>query len=130
MCTINDNQMLYCSWAVPEIYGTCQMYFIFFILGYFLLLYPPNSPKIKVKKKMKKSLFLKILLIYKCVPKIMITWCTAPEIWTGRQTKVTSLVLIAGFRAGLAGLNLGYPENPALKVIFTGKCTWQIWRKN
>ena len=27
----------------------------------------------------------------------------------------TSLVLIAWFRAGLAGLNLGYPENPALK---------------
>ena len=25
------------------------------------------------------------------------------------------LVLIAGFRAGLAVLNLGYPENPALK---------------
>ena len=31
----------------------------------------------------------------------------------------TSLVLIAGFRAGLAGLaglKLGYPENPALKT--------------
>ena len=27
----------------------------------------------------------------------------------------TTLVLIAGFRAGLAGLNLYYPENPALK---------------
>ena len=26
-----------------------------------------------------------------------------------------ALVLRAGFRAGLAGLNLGYPENPALK---------------
>ena len=27
----------------------------------------------------------------------------------------STLVLIAGFRAGLAGLSLGYPENPALK---------------
>ena len=26
-----------------------------------------------------------------------------------------TLVLIAAFRAGLAGLNLGYPEKPALK---------------
>ena len=26
-----------------------------------------------------------------------------------------TLVLITGFRAGLAGLNLGYPQNPALK---------------
>ena len=26
-----------------------------------------------------------------------------------------TLVLIAGFRAGLAGLNLGCPENPGLK---------------
>ena len=29
--------------------------------------------------------------------------------------QVITLVLIAGFRAGLAGLNLGYPENPAFK---------------
>ena len=28
---------------------------------------------------------------------------------------LSALVLIAGFRAGLAGLNLGYPENLALK---------------
>ena len=27
----------------------------------------------------------------------------------------STLVLIAVFRAGLAGLNLGYPKNPALK---------------
>ena len=29
---------------------------------------------------------------------------------------ILALVLIAGFRAGLAGLNLGYPENPPLKA--------------
>ena len=29
--------------------------------------------------------------------------------------KKYGLVLIAGFRAGLAGLNLGYQENPRLK---------------
>ena len=28
-----------------------------------------------------------------------------------------TLVLITGFRAGLTGLNLGYPENPALNPI-------------
>ena len=32
------------------------------------------------------------------------------------QIESYSLVLVAGFRAGLAGLNLGYPENPALKL--------------
>ena len=41
----------------------------------------------------------------------------------GRKTKSTkyaldALVLIARFRAGLAVLNLGYPENPALKLIW------------
>ena len=29
--------------------------------------------------------------------------------------KFATLVLIAGYRAGLAGWNLSYPENPALK---------------
>ena len=33
----------------------------------------------------------------------------------GQTCIARSLVLRAGFRAGLAGLNLGYPENPALK---------------
>ena len=39
-------------------------------------------------KKMKTSGDIIILHIYTCVPKIMITWCTVPEIWWGmdRQT--------------------------------------------
>ena len=33
----------------------------------------------------------------------------------GHMLLISALVLIAGFRAGLAGLNLDYPENPAVK---------------
>ena len=52
---------------------------LFFILGYFLLFYPPNSTKINISKRWKKR--LEISWFYKCVPKIMIEWCTIPEIW-------------------------------------------------
>ena len=41
-----------------------------------------------------------------------------------------SLVLIAGFRAGLARLNLSYPENPALlgSLMFSYVClSWFSW---
>ena len=52
---------------------------LFFILGYFLPFFLPNSLKNQNLKKIKKH--LKISSFYKSVPKIMITCCTAPEIW-------------------------------------------------
>ena len=46
--TKNHYHMLYCSWD-----RACDG--LFFILGYFLPFYPPNSPKIKIYEKMKKK---------------------------------------------------------------------------
>ena len=37
------------------------------------------------------------------------------QFFVNKKTFALALVLIAGFKARLAGLNLGYPENPALK---------------
>ena len=45
-------------------------------------------------------------------------WCQHPfatPAKTGNVPQLSLLVLIAGFRAGVAGLNLGYTENPTLK---------------
>ena len=53
---------------------------LFFILGYFLPFYPPNSPQDQNLKKLKKRA-LEISSFYTCVLNIMIRWCMAPEIW-------------------------------------------------
>ena len=50
-----------------------------FPFGLFLPFNPTNSLKNQNLKKWKKG--LDISSFYKCVPKIMITWCTVPEIW-------------------------------------------------
>ena len=50
----------------------------FFILGYFLPFYPPNSPKNQNFRKIKKS--LEISSFYNSVPKIIIICYTSPEI--------------------------------------------------
>ena len=67
------------SYTVPEIRRVTNVIFIFHV-GLFLPFYPTNDPK--------KSKFLKnekkrqeILSFYICIPKIMITWCTVPEVW-------------------------------------------------
>ena len=52
---------------------------LFFILGYFLPFYPPNSLKNQNSKKKKKS--LETSSFYNGAPKIMIIWYTVPEIW-------------------------------------------------
>ena len=60
---------------------------LFFILGFFLPFYPPNDPKNQNFKNMKKNR-LDTSPFYTCISKIMIIWCTVPEIWcaTDRQT--------------------------------------------
>ena len=76
-------------WQVMDIrYSRWWIWFLFFILGYFLPFFTPSVPKIKIWKKMKTSGDIIILHNYTGVPKIMITWCTVPEIWWGmdRQT--------------------------------------------
>ena len=45
----------------------------------FLPFYPPTAQKNKILKKWKKS--VEISSFYICVPKIIIRWCTVPEIW-------------------------------------------------
>ena len=80
-------------YTVPEIWRVTDVIYIFHF-GLFLPFYPPNSSKNKIKNKMKKR--LEVSSFYTRVPKIMITWCTVPEIWCakdrwtdGRTEKVT-----------------------------------------
>ena len=43
-------------------------------------------------------------------------WRLTPVLmWNSPLQEMFTLILIAGFRAGLPGLSLGYPEIPALK---------------
>ena len=49
-------------------------------MGYFLPLYTPNDLKDQNFLKMKNTP-LEISSLYTCAPKIMITWCTVPDIW-------------------------------------------------
>ena len=72
-------------YTVPEIRCVTDV-ILTFTLGYFLPFYRLNDPKNQNLKKMTKS--LEISSFYTCVPKIMITWCTVPEIWctTNGQT--------------------------------------------
>ena len=55
----------------------------FVILGHFLPFEPPNSSKNENFKKIKKH--LEISSFYTCVPKIMIRWCTVPEVWCAKD---------------------------------------------
>ena len=68
-------------------YGVQQTEF-FVILDCFLPFYPLTTQKIKILKKWKKH--LEISSFYICVPKIMIRWCTVPEIWCVTDVIVTS----------------------------------------
>ena len=59
-------------------------------MGHFLPFYPASSPKNQNFTKMKKKKHLEISSFYIYVPKIIIRWCTVPEIccvmhkWMGR----------------------------------------------
>ena len=70
--------MIICS-TVPEIYvcDKCNCYFFFWAI--FCPFTSLTAQKMKISKKWKK--LLEISSLYMCVPKIMIRWCTVPEIW-------------------------------------------------
>ena len=70
----NHDHMLYFSWHIACNRSNCYL----FILGCFWSFYLRNTRKIKILKKWKKRLEISI---YICLPKIMIRWCTVPEIW-------------------------------------------------
>ena len=63
---------------VPEIWCMTDVIVISHF-GLFLPFYPPTTQKIKILNKWKKH--LEISSFYICVPKIMIRWCTVPEMW-------------------------------------------------
>ena len=61
----NHDHILYCSWDMAR--ETCNCYFSFWaIFCPFTSL--PTLPDLEIS-------------FYTCVPKIMISWCTVPEIW-------------------------------------------------
>ena len=66
--------LLHCSWDTMR--DGCN-YFLFWAI--FCTFTPQATQKIKILKKWKKR--LEISSFYTCVPKILITWCTVPEIW-------------------------------------------------
>ena len=77
--------MIIC-YTAPETWHVMDVIVIFHF-ALFLLFYGSNSPKNENLKKIKK--ILEISSFYTCVPKIMIKWCTVPEIWrsTDRRTE-------------------------------------------
>ena len=81
--------MLYCSWDMVR--DRCNCYFSFWAI--FCPFTPLTAQKIKILKKWKKC--LEISSFYISVPKIMIRWCTVPEIWC--MTDIWLLFLILGY---------------------------------
>ena len=85
MCAKNYDQMMYSSWDMVR--DRCN-YFSFWTI--FCPFTPLTAQKIKILRKWKKH--LEISSFYISIPKIMIRWCTVPEIccatdgWTDRQT--------------------------------------------
>ena len=82
-CTKNYDQMMYGSWDMVHDRYNC--YFSFWAI--FCPFTPLTAQKIKFLKKWKKS--LEVSSFYICVPKIMVRWCTVPEIWwTDRKSDI------------------------------------------
>ena len=70
----NLDYMIYSSWYIE------QNKLKLLILGHFLPFHPPENLKNQNFQKWKN--LLEILSFYTSVPKITITWCTVPEIWS------------------------------------------------
>ena len=105
-CTYTDNlycSLIYCSnflMVWNRVLYIKQIHFAFnplkirlkwwCILDRFLPFYPSNSLKNKNFEKWKKHLEISSFCI--CVPKIVIRWCTLPEIWC-----MTDVIVISHF---------------------------------
>ena len=72
-CTKIYDQMMYGSWDM--VCDRCNCYFSFWAITFT----PLSAQKVKILKKWKKC--MDISSFYIGVPKIMIRWCTVPEIW-------------------------------------------------
>ena len=77
-CKIVPKNMII-SYTVPEIWHLTDAIFLI-ILSYFLPLYPCNSPQNENFRKMKKTPGA-IIILHKCIPKIMIICHSISEIW-------------------------------------------------
>ena len=87
-CTTNHDHMLYSSWDMAH--DGCNCYFSFWAIFCPFTSHQPK--KWKFQKKWKKG--LEISSFYTCTPKIMISWCTVPEIlcvtdrWMDRKSDI------------------------------------------
>ena len=70
---------------VPEISSMIDR--IFCHLDHFLSFYPPDNSKNQNFEKNEKKKCLERLSFYTSVPKLTITWCMVPEIWSAWQTE-------------------------------------------
>ena len=79
--TKNHDHIQYCSWDLAR--DKSNWFFSFWAI--FWSFSPLTAQKIKIKKK---KLFLEISSFYTCVSKIIVRWCTVPEMWctTNGQT--------------------------------------------
>ena len=77
MWTKNYDQMIYGSWDTVR--DRCNCYFSFW--ANFCPFIPLTAQKIKIWKNEKNTWKYHISSFCICVPKIMIWWCTVPEIW-------------------------------------------------
>ena len=80
LCTTNDDHMMYGSWDIKR-----NKQF-FDNLGFFCPLTPLAAQKIKISKKWKKCLEISSFRMF--VPKVMIRWCTVPEIKCATDRRV------------------------------------------
>ena len=92
-CTKIYDQMMYGSWDM--VCDRCNCYFSFWAI----IFTPLSAQKVKILKKWKKC--MDISSFYIGVPKIMIRWCTVPEIWC-----VTDVIVISHFGLFFALLHL------------------------
>ena len=63
--------------------------------GHFFSFKPPSKPKKKIKILKKCKKLLEISSLCTCSPKIMIIWCTVPQIWS--ETDRNFFVILSHF---------------------------------
>ena len=111
MCTKNYDQTMYGSWDMTH--DGCN-YFSFWAI--FCPFTPVTAQKIKILKEWKKC--LEISSFYIWVLKIMIRWCTVPEIWCVMDRRTDGWM--DGRTEGKSDIEVGAPskiENSQIKKL-------------
>ena len=109
---------------VPEIWSVTDGERFLSFGTIFCLFTPLKTRKIKILKKWKKS--WRYYHFYKIVPKIMIIYCTVPEIW-----RVTDVIVIFHFRLFFAHLPLNNSKN-SVTYFFSKKLlkNWNVHKSD